>query len=91
MAKKEAIERGRALHRLLANDDFAVLLKEWDERINTLASARDNWEGHTPEHNSILVSLSLRLGALKSLREWIDDEVEIGGREKMKQENEAAL
>ena len=90
MANKEKIERGRALHRLIADDGFLILLKEWDETLEGLCSARDNWDGHGLDHNAGLVRLCHRIGALSDLKQWIYDQIEIGGSEKLKQELEGA-
>ncbi len=90
MDRDEIIERGRALHRLLDNEDFAILRKEWDDRIDALQTSRDNWEGCTPEHNAMLVNISLRLSALRSLWSWIDEEIEAGARHQLSREQEPA-
>ena len=88
MADQKAIERGRALHRLLESEDFAVLLKEWDERIETLTRARDSFDESAMFPAFHLTRLHHRLQELTSLREWIAEEIEIGGRHKLKQEAE---
>lgn len=86
MADKQAIELGLRLYRLMDNEDFQPLLQEWDKRIdNHKAQLRASSSVYDcPPH--ITSHISQRLEELVSLREWIDDEIESGGREKMKQE-----
>lgn len=87
---EQQIERGRALHRLKTNPDFAILLREWDERIELLIAARDSWDESPLFDSHSLTRIVHRLSSLKSLRDWIDDEIAIGGKEKMRQESNLA-
>lgn len=88
MADKAAIDLGSKLHRLMENDDFSPFLAEFELRI---ANCKERLEGSggavdIPPHLSS--NYAQRLNELVSLREWIDDEIERGGREKMKQQGE---
>ncbi len=86
MADKVAIELGLKLYRLMGSDDFAPFLAELDSRIANceLQLKVSGSTINTPTHYSAYIAQ--RLDALTSLREWLDDEIERGGSEKMKQE-----
>ncbi len=84
------IDRGGRLHRLMQNEDFGVLLQEWDERLDSLKVELDRWD-ETPERPAAsLTRIVHRLHALQDLRLWVVEEIRSGGAEKMRQEAEAA-
>ena len=85
---QEQINRGRALSRLLDNEDFAVLLAEWHERIGTLADAIQNWDETPMSDAHSLTRLKHRHAALRSLLEWVTDEIALGDKHRIAQENQ---
>ena len=72
------IEKGRKLNRLLGLGDYQPLKEQWDERIKDLEEARDGWR--TASGQDQLLEITHELRALKSLRDWITDEIEAGGK-----------
>lgn len=86
MADKKAIERGERLHRLMANEDFSVFLAEFESRIEGERTALEISGSviNIPPH--IAAHCAQRLNVLVSLRDWIDDEIERGGKEMMKEQ-----
>ena len=74
------IDRGRRLRRFLVHPDAAPFLAEWDERIETAEGRVANWR---PEIQSaeVLACAMTQLSTLKSLRQWIVDEIDAGGKE----------
>lgn len=85
MADKKAIELGQRLHRLMENEDFAPFLAELDSRIEGERAALELSGSviNVPPH--ISANCAQRLNALMSLRDWLDDEIERGGKERMKE------
>lgn len=90
MADKEAIELGQRLNRLMANEDFAPLLAEWDSRISNLQAHGEASSSVYDSPPHIASNIAQRLSELVSMREWIDDEIKRGGREILKQQVEDA-
>ena len=91
MADKAAIELGQRLNRLMANEDFAPFLDELSSRIaNRKAQLTASATVYDyPQH--ITSNLAQRLDELSAIREWIDDSIEYGGREILKQQTQDAL
>lgn len=85
MADKKAIELGKKLHRLMENEDFAPFLAEIDSRIaNRKAQlAACSTDPFCLPH--YIAHQAQRVDELVSLRDWLDDEIERGGRERMKE------
>ncbi len=88
MADKKAIELGKKLHRLIENEDFAPFLAELESRIEGERAALELSGSviNVPPH--ISANCAQRLHVLVSLRDWLDDEIERGGAERMKELNE---
>lgn len=80
MADKAAIELGQRLNRLMANEDFAPLLAEWDGRISSLKAHGEASASVYASEPHITSHIAQRLHELASLREWIEDEIERGAR-----------
>ena len=91
MSDKAAIELGQRLNRLMSNEDFAPLLAEWDSRISNLQAHGEASSSVYDSPPHIASNIAQRLSELASLREWIDDEIERGGREILKQQTQDAL
>jgi hypothetical protein len=79
------IEIGRGLRELLSDHRLAPLLKEWEERIEFADSTINCWHSSNAPH--ILAGAVVEARALRGLRQWINDEIEAGGRELAKKES----
>lgn len=90
MVDKAAIELGQRLKRLLAHEDFAPLLAEWDGRVATLKAQQEACSSVYDSPPHIAAHIAQRLNETAYLREWIEDTVARGGREFLKQQAEAA-
>jgi hypothetical protein len=86
VADKQSIELGLRLYRLKASEDFAPLLAEWDARISSLKGQQAACASVYNSAPHIISNVAQRLSELESFRAWIDDEIERGGKEKVKQE-----
>ncbi len=91
MANKEAIELGMRLHRLMDNEDFQdTILKEWASRIanrNTQLKVQASSLNSNPV---IIDRLTNRIDELEDFLSWIDDSIETGGHEKLKEQAQPA-
>lgn len=90
MADKKAIELGKRLHRLMENEDFAPFLAEIENRIAQRKAQQSAASSTYDAPQQLAANLGQRIDELVSLREWLDDEIERGGRERMKELNENA-
>lgn len=79
-----AIEMGKALYRLSKDEDFAYLRTEWDERIKDIDDQLRGWDEADANSAAKLSRLAHRRNALVDLREWIDETIQLGIREKIK-------
>ncbi len=87
MADKEAIELGQRLYRLMENEDFTLtVLAQMESQIANckLQLEISGSVVDVPQH--LANNYSQRLDEIFRLRSWIDDEIERGGKEKIKQE-----
>lgn len=78
------IDRGARLHRLMENEDFALFLEEMDARIAACNSQLKISASGVNSLPHIASNYAQRFDELVSLREWIADEIDRGGREKMR-------
>lgn len=76
---EQQIERGRRLSRLMSHPDFEPLLAEWKERIELAEGKRHSWQPVLG--NELLAAAEMERRALQELRDWIDEEIELGGLE----------
>lgn len=90
MADKAAIELGERLNRLIQNEDFFPIFGYVDGRLSSLEADRDAQASQTNCNPAIISHISQRIDELISLRVWVFDSIEAGGREKVKKEKESA-
>lgn len=90
MSDKAAIELGLRLHRLMENEDFAPFYAELVSRIANRNLQLEASATAVVCDPHVLSHIAQRKDELVSLREWIEDGIERGGREKMKQDAVAA-
>lgn len=86
MADKEAIERGMRLSRLLNNEDYWEVLKEWESRLTRHRELLNVNASSVNGSPVIIDRLINRINELEDFKQWIHDEIEAGGREKIKQD-----
>lgn len=75
---EELIERGKALNRLLEDEGFKIVMAELDERIDY---AKRCALGAYPGKEGTLFNSQAQYYYLNDFKEWIDDEIDKGGRE----------
>lgn len=83
---EEIIENGRKLKRLMENDDFHFFLSEIDNLISELQEGILK-SSPTSRSSDSLFSLLGSREALINLKEWIQDTIETGGKELIRQQN----
>lgn len=81
---EDQITRGRALHRLMGNGDFAVFLEELESRRDEYLDGTERVRRGVTSDASMVSSLD-RYQCLRDLRNWIDDEIQAGSKELEKQ------
>lgn len=81
---EEQIERGKALRRLLENPDFQIFYSELAERMEIHSNYALNFRLSPAAPPYLFDEQRARYQALYDLQEWINEEIEAGGREIIK-------
>ena len=90
MADKSIIALGEKLHRLMESDDFSVVLEHLAERNADLRGQLEAVSSVLDCAPHIASHAAQRLDELSALSGWIEDAIERGGQELIKQKVQEA-